>query len=207
MIVSGMTEKEIKAEMLVDISNAFRYCDTRDQKFRRMVIKTSRFPVYAHSYYLSPRKNKWIILFEARDKKEIGDKSRITFVATWDSPHGIYAIMASCPNENIKLFFYPPHFFSRYAERMDLKIHGIDLIMRYFKLNNCYVFTEKEINISGNSKKIEVYASGEEGAALGFLTKEGNIMFKTFITYGMTKGEQIDLFVQNDQIRKEILNT
>jgi hypothetical protein len=49
--------------------------------------------VFADTEYISPRKNKWLIFFEARSKKEIGDFTRITTVCIYDSEHGRYAAM------------------------------------------------------------------------------------------------------------------
>lgn len=62
MIVYGMTEKEIMSEVLSDKLNAFRYEDANHNKFRRLVLKASKFPVYYHYIYRSPKKNKWYIL-------------------------------------------------------------------------------------------------------------------------------------------------
>lgn len=43
-----------------------------------------------------------------------------------------------------------------------------------------------------------------EGVALGYVSAEGNILFKTFVTYDMLKGEQIAKFIENEKIRQEI---
>lgn len=184
--------------------NAFKYSDAKDQKFRRLVIKSTRFPVYAHSLYLSPRKNNWIILFEARSKKEIGEESRITFVTYHNSPHGYYAVMVSYLNNRQHLIVYPPHFFSRYAERCKIGLSGVDLILRFFKLNYSYAYEFKDIQLQADEFRTEIYGSTAEGVAMGVETVEGNVLFKTFITYNMTKGEQIDIFTENERYRKEI---
>lgn len=36
------------------------------------------------------------------------------------------------------------------------------------------------------------------------MTECGNILFKTFVTYDMLKGEQVEKFTRNEEIRKEI---
>lgn len=174
------------------------HSNTKDQKFRRMVIKSPFFPVRSYCCYTSPKKNRWIILFEARSKKEIGELCRITFVAIYNSPHGYYAVMPSSSNGVNHLILYPPHFFSRFAERCNIKLSGIELIRRYFALNNSYAF-----NIS-ETRNAEIYGSSEEGAALGLISEKGNILFKTYITYDMTKGEQIESFAEKERIRQEI---
>lgn len=204
MIVHTMSETELFKEVTTDLVNAFKYSDAKDQKFRRMVIKSTRFPVYAHSLYLSPRKNNWIILFEARSKKEIGEESRITFVTYHNSPHGYYAVMVSYLNNRQHLIVYPPHFFSRYAERCNIELSGIALITRFFKLNCSYAYQFNNIPLQADKFVTEIYGSTLEGVAMGVETIERNVLFKTFITYDMTKGKQIEAFAENEKIRREI---
>ena len=50
----------------------------------------------------------------------------------------------------------------------------------------------------------EVYGSTKDGVAMGVLTNEGNVLFRTFVTYDMLKGDQIETFTKNEQIRREI---
>lgn len=198
MIVATMTEEELIKEVRSDMVNAFRFSDSKDQKFRRMVLKSTTFPVRSYCYYTSPKKNKWIILFEARSKKEIGDSCRFTFACAYNSAHGYYAVMPTTTNGTHHLIMYPPHFFSRFADRCGIELTGVDLIRRYFTLNPSYAFEIKEN---------EVYGSSEDGVAMGLMSAKGSVLFKTFITYEMTKGEQVKVFAENEKIRKEIHNS
>ena len=204
MIVHSMTEKEVEKEVLADMLNAFKYEDANSNKFRRLVLKASRFPVYSHHIYTSKNKNKWLILLEARSKKETGDLSRITNVAVFDSPHGFYSVMVSFMEGKPQLIFFPPHFFSRFRERIDFDVSGIDLMLRFFRHNASFVFSVKDILLSETSKITEIYGSCKEGVALGLVSTENNILFKTFVTYDMLKGEQVETFTENERIRKEI---
>lgn len=207
MIVPTMTEQELVKEVILDFENAFRFSDACDRKFRRLVIKSSRFPVYACWEYLSRRKNRWLIFFEARRKKEVGEKCRITFVCLHNTNKGYHAIMVTFTEGVRHLVLFTPHFFSRYAERCGIELSGIELIKRYFRHNSSYVYTLKETRSGENAFVREVFGSAEEGVALGVASTEGNILFRTFITYGMTKGEQIEKFAENERLRKEIHNT
>lgn len=193
-----MTEQELYNEVYSDRTNALHFSDAKDQKFRRMVLKAHLFPVRAHTHYLSPKKNNWIILLEARSKKEIGDLSRITFVAIYNSPHGYYAVMPSSTSEVNHLILYPPHFFSRFAERTGIELTGMELIRRYFTCNNSYAFDISKIRDS------EIFGSSEEGVALGVISKNRNIFFKTYISYDMLKGAQVDTFAETEKIRREM---
>lgn len=132
--------------------------------------------------------------------------SRMTFVTVYNTPHGLYAIMVSWVDGKPELIFYPPHFFSRFRERTHKSVSGIDLIILFFRHNKSYVYETKHVPVSEDKARMELYGSTRDGVALGFRTSESNIMFKTFITYDMLKGEQVEKFTQNEKIRQEIHN-
>ena len=61
------------------------------------------------------------------------------------------------------------------------------------------------IKLTGDICRNHVYGSSLEGVAMGVKIANVNIiLFKTFITYEMTKGKQISVFARNEEIRKEI---
>ena len=205
MIISTMTESEIIKEVTTDYFNAFRYSDHLDKKFRRIVIKSRRFPVRAYYEYLSPRKNRWFIFLESRSKKEILDNSRVSLIAVYDNQIGRHAVMVTFTNKKMHFVIYPPHFFARYRQRvLQSEIHGKELIVRFFQENYSYVYDICNVKVSEEKYQIEVRGSTKEGVALGLKTVEGNVFFKTFVTYEMLKGEQIAIFTANEKIRKEI---
>lgn len=201
MIIPQMTETELLQEIKKDLPNVVNISNNKDGKVRRIILKSASFPVYLYSYITSPRKNKWIILWEARNKKNVGDDSLISFVCYQETPHGRYAYMPTWADKKLILIVYPPHFFSRFAKRMNLNLTGIDLIKRYFEKNNSYAY---ELGSEDDCKQ-HIYGSSPEGISLGLRNTEHDIiLFKTFITYEMTKGSQIEVFARNEEIRKEI---
>lgn len=205
MIVYTMSEAELKREVLLDMCNAFRWEDRNSNKFRRLVLKATRFPVYFAYQYTSPRKNKWIISLEARSKKETKDDCRISYVVTYESPHGTYAVLVSWVNNEPQLIMYPPHFFSRFRDRAGVnEISTVRLMVRFFRHNGSYVYDKQTKQIAEDKYCVEVYGSTLEGVCLGIFSTEGNILFRTFVTYEMLKGEQVERFTENERIRKEI---
>lgn len=205
MIVSQMTESELLEEIRIDLPNVVRMSNTKENKVRRIIKKSVLFPVYIHSFVTSPRKNKWLILWEARSKKNIGDNSLITFICYQETPHGRYVYMPTWNNDSLILIVYPPHFFSRFSCRMSLDMAGVNLIRRYFERNNSYTFEAEEELVSGNLFQRNIYGSSLEGVAMGIeVVGYDIILFKTFITYDLARGQQITLFARNEDIRKEI---
>ncbi|MEG1684549.1 MAG: hypothetical protein RR319_01190 [Bacteroides sp.] len=198
MVVATMSEEELYNEVYKDLTNVFYYSDKKDNKFRRMVLKSTLFPVRSYCYYTSKLKNKWIVLFEARSKKEIGDDCRVTFVCVYNSSHGMHAVMLSSYNDKRIIITHTPHFFSRFAERCGIELTGIDLIRRYFAINNSYAFDLSKIRDG------EIFGSSEEGVALGLISSSNNVFFKTYITYNMLKGNQISTFAETEKMRIEM---
>lgn len=204
MIVATMTEKELFREISSDLLNASKYSQYQDNKFRRLVLKSNKYPVYWDLKYRSPKSNNWLIFFEGRSKKEVGDYGRVVFINYFDSPHGVYAVMPAFTNNRPHLVIYLPHFFSRYANRANVNKSGVELITNYFRYNSSYVYAYHEKMTSEDTFVQEVYGSSKEGVALGLMSVDGSVLFKTFITYEMSKGEQIELFANNEKIRREI---
>lgn len=204
MIVASMTEQEIRKEVLADMANAFRWEDRNQNRFRRLVLKASRFPVFSHYLYTSPRKNKWLILLQANSKKEHSDLCRITFVVTYDSPHGMYAILVSFIDGEPQLIYFAPHFFKRFKERMYLGLTGMELLIEFFRFNSGFVFDRTIKKINESQYFTEIAGSALDGVALGVESIYDNILFKTFVTYEMLKGQQIEKYTENERIRQEI---
>lgn len=204
MIVFTMEESEIMKEIKTDFPHVYKYSEHYDSIFRRKVVKAKKYPIFMNVAYISPKKNKWLIFYEARSKKEFGKYSRLAFVTYIESERGIYAIMTAFTNSNPHLVIYQPHFFKRYSERFGIDMSGISLITHYFTSNHSYVYSYSTHIISKDSYQEEVFGSSKDGVALGIRTTGGNVLFKTFITYSMTKGEQIEVFAKNEKIRQEI---
>lgn len=199
-----MTPEEMTREIAEEMKHIFVFLDHRENKYRRAVLKARQFPlVFSPMFYRSPRKNTWLILVEAPNRAAIhSDMSKITFVCLFNHENGIYCFMPSWIDGKMHILVYVPHFFSRYASRFGLQMHGKELIAHFFRFNSSYVYDLKNSEFEGR-KVIEVAGSTKHGVALG-LAIEGGVLFKTFITYDMLKGEQIETFTRNEQYRKEI---
>lgn len=204
MIIPTMSDIEIQREVERDLPEIVSYVDNRDSKYRRAVIKATRFPLYfAPAFRKTKAGNNWMILFEARSKKDMKD-SRVTFVCYFNAPNGYYAVMPSSTSGKFHFIFYQPHFFSRYGQRFGSEKHGIELIAEYFKLNYSYAFEVNDSFIDEKHFVRDVYGSSLHGVAMGVSLNSGNVFFRTFVTYDMLKGQQIEVYTRNEQVRKEI---
>lgn len=205
MYTSTMTADELVNEFTADLPQVISISDVKQIKADKIIRKSKMFPVYLHAHVKTKRNNDWMILLEAKSKKYVGDNCLITLVSHFDVGAGRYAIFwTSYQGAPIHVIF-TPHFFSRFAERTGVKFSGIELIHRYFKKNPSYGFNTSS-DFFGNMQKINVYGSTAEGVAMGIQlnTKHNIILFRTFITYEMCKGRQIDDFARAEKIRREI---
>lgn len=196
-----MTEDQLIYEVIEDFKTVMSLSNDKDKKVAKHIRKRTIFPVKFHSFVTTKRMNNWIILWEALDRSNVCDKSLISFVCYYDTPRGKYAIMPTFNEGNIILLMFPPHFFSRFANRSGIDLTGKELIKRYFEMNYNFGFSYN----TDSDGTLNVYGSSKEGIALGVDMKDQQmILFKTFITYDMCRGQQVEIFAQSNQIREEM---
>lgn len=205
MYTATMTADELVNEFTADLPQVMSVSDAKQIKADKIIKKSKMFPVYLHAYIKTKRKNDWMILLEAKNNKYVGDDCLISLISHFDVGAGRYAMFWTSYQGNPIHIIFSPHFFKRFAERVDVNLTGVELIHRYFKKNPSYGFSTSS-DYFGNMQKINVYGSTTEGVAMGIQlnTKHNIILFRTFITYDMCKGQQIEDFARANEIRKEI---
>lgn len=205
MIVDSFSEEEYLAEIKKDFENVLKISDNREPKVRRLALKSSKFPIYPYCYVTSPLKNRWLILWEITGRKNTGEESLVYFMLIKNTTNGREVYMPNFVNGKLILLLFLPHLFSRFAKRSGIDLTGEDLIKRFFEQNSSFGFSEKTVPISEKSAYTEVYGSTKEGVCLGLKSVSNNIIaLKTFVTYDMLKGGQIERLAATEKIRKEI---
>ena len=204
MVLPSFTPEQIIGEFEKDLANIFYFADHKKQQLRRAALKAHKFPVSIHGWHKTPMNNNWLYILTARTKKDWGETSMVTFVMTFRDQQGkTWAIMKSSIKEQPLFVFYVPHLFARYNERMGLELSGNDLIYRYFKRNSSASFAIKTTMINDTQCKQDITATTQEGVTMGLMTMTGALL-KTFISYEMAKGEQIENFTKSEKIRQEM---
>jgi hypothetical protein len=204
MITPRFNEQELLSEILRDLKHVMKVSDNKNQKVRRIIQKSTIFPVRLHSYLVSPKKNKWLLLWEAHSKKHVDDNVLLTTILIHDTICGKYAYMPIWGGEEMQLIAFPPHFFSRFRQRMNLSDTGVDLIKRYFEENASYGFQFSDEVVDDYAVR-HVYGRSKEGVAMGLMSISRKvILFKTFVSVEMLKGEQIENFAEMEKVRREM---
>lgn len=200
-----MNYDEIKEEVRKDIPLVLDLSDKRNQKVRRAVLKSQLFPVRLYTFVSSPNKNRWLLTWEAHSRKNIGDNILFAMVCFINTNRGRIAVMPSVQDLlNPRYFIFLPHFFQRFTERTGIELTGEDLMRRFFQYNANFSIETRQRVINEKQYAIEATGTSEEGVALGYQLADGSFFFKTFITYNMAKGEQVENFELSEERRKEL---
>ncbi len=215
MIVETMTDSDIVQQMDLDMPEVRKKAAEKLDpiRFRRQIIKATTFPVSASPFVVTTsRRNRWIVILRARSKKEKNRPTldHSTFVCMATFQEGIYAFVYSAlfrPDEtrkNVGLSIFRPHFFARYKLRYELDETGIDLIGRYFVRNNS-LYRDFQLPYTDDIPMIgrRVYATSEQGIALGEVKSDTAMLFRTYISYDMMYDEQVPEFTRSEILRQQ----
>ncbi len=190
LVVDNMTNLEMFAELVEDAPNVTVRLEHVLMKYRREILKRTRFPlVFKAEDYISPKKNHWFFIFRANSRKD-ADAPEINYACVADSKDGRYAFMVSRYNDETAILMFAPHLFHRYRERFlegDTTLKGIDLIKYFFTRNKTFSSDE-----SVEDKRV-INTSCEDGVCLGEEMDKNFIVQKTFLSYEMLRGRQIDV--------------
>lgn len=204
MIIPTMSYAEIISEIKQDIPYIFELSEKKDQKVKRLVQKSAIFPFRLHSFVSSRNHNRWLLTWEAHTRKNHGDNILFSMACIFNNANGRFVVMPYFQDgHSLSFIIFLPHFFQRFAERMHLSLTGEDLIRRYLQYNINFSIKTKEVLVSHTKKAIEVQCTSAEGVALGYQLLDGSFFFKTFISYEMAKGNQIEDFAKSEENRQE----
>lgn len=189
-----MTDIEIYQEGRSEYETILNYIDRIAPKYRRPIIKSSKFPMYFKPVeYKSVKGNLYIIFFEARTKKDYDGRLLFTIICVYNKNGGLNVMMYNRPPQR-NIMIYSPHLFSRYRTRFlkDESLSSIDVIKRFFQINP----TSRGMQTRGD----EIACSCNEGVLFGKRIDDGKIIiFKTFVSFDM-------LFESQDEYKEEILD-
>lgn len=200
MIVSTMTEQEIRKELLVAKESTYSKLEIYKKKFRSLVLRSSTFPVSAFYECAAKNGNKVIVGLNA-SKRGQHSEPNVGLYCIYERREGKYAAVWSLGD---KIIIYAPHFFDRYQDRI-LKNNSLqrsEVIKEFFKHNWGQVGLEINDEVEAVFKCFEGHYSDEvislvyavsDGYCFG--ENHGNVsIVKTIITENMLSDKQRQLF-------------
>lgn len=139
MITTTMTPKEVLEQMLLDRPEiqreSVRYMAQGKCKEAR-VAKV--FPLrYVHEYTATSG-NHYMVMLTFNSRKDAFDlNAGLEAAAVIDTEHGkmMCGTILNMEDRHVHTFYFMPHLFKRYKERMGYKQIGIDLMRVFFKRN------------------------------------------------------------------------
>lgn len=184
MILDSMTLEESRDEILKDLPFVHNALTKRLMpQLRRYIVKqkkrTRKRQHIVRQYLIkSPRKNNWIITLENDLKVKDSFLYGIGVYRYGERGLTLYHLMT----DNYTMNVYIGHFFTRFNERMGLKINdSIDRLKRFF-LKNMVVWAKEEA-VQVDAEVFKATGVVREGIALGDYDRHSSIRYwRTFIS-------------------------
>lgn len=196
MIVDGMNYEEIQKEVLLDFDNMERYLHWKKKDISKFARRQEKFPCTHIIEWISPKKNRWIIMSVLFKKNIHNGGGAVMGAVIQKYPKGFAAHQVAINFSGWQyVTTYLPHFFDKYAERMNLDKTGVDLIKHFFRHNHVADndFT-KTLSGKGSRDTDTIHMCFGEGVGMGQVLSNRHALLKTFITYDMTSQNQEEVF-------------
>ncbi len=205
MILPNMNYPDIVTQINEDYCEVLDRIRKSETKINKEILRRTVFPFSFNTiHYTTRNNNKWVITVKVYSRSKLHDRKIYAYCimeSSWG--HFILRPSFSFDGQNSYIHMYSPHFFSRYRERHNVNLNGLELVEYYFSENKDYRVVRKPCE-TGSIYKEEICASTTDGVSLGQTPDGLNFIFRTFITYEMLKGEQIETFNLSNKIRKEM---
>lgn len=203
MVTRGMAIEEVIEVLREDLHRNVQPKTWLKHQFlnRKVAQQIGSFPCGVETMVISTPVMQWGVRFYALSRQEwsMQTKESGQFYCMVQSEAGLHVyIFVRMDTGEEAVFVFPPHFFVRYHERYWEKkstLYGKQLIKTYLKDNLIMRYGLQpgtEERVTGAS----IYGASAHGIALGQVLNDYAYIFKTFISYEMTKGEQIPLYMQ-----------
>ena len=139
MITTTMTPDEVLAQMLADREEIKRECVQYMAKGNCKEVRTAKtFPLrYIHEY-TATSVNRYLVMLTFNSRQDLFHFSAgLEAAAVIDTERGkmLCAMILNFEDHRLHTFYFMPHLFKRYKERMGYKQDGIDLMRVFFKKN------------------------------------------------------------------------
>lgn len=187
MLVETMTIKEIFDELRKDYKELYEktwlFLESGGVKHLRRPY--AKFPAYIRRELKSSRNNRHLstILFRKRgDVFKMKAQELITTLLQTKEGLAAVSIVHSGTFGKEVLYFYRPHMFKRYKERMGLDLNGIELI-KYFNDRNADGFMHDDYKHKEGDIDNDVMITVYDGALFGTLKEEDGCICCTINTF------------------------
>ena len=201
MITEKMSFQEIAEAMRKDwreeLISCYEHCFGMRKKYHRFIlknIKPDQFYDLGRREKITNNKNKYIFLFFTHGRKEYKAEGLLrSFRLEYLRKDGIHVAKINVFNTK-EVTFFTPHFFDRYRERFLEKNFDVDDWTKEDVIDDYFLHNIGEVSRSQNNPKYPdgIFVTCDNGVILGVDLGEGLWEYRTFISFEMLKGGQID---------------
>lgn len=201
MIVDSMTFEEVYDEIDRDIDNLGAWWMKKREWLAGMARRRPNFPMVNWIEWESPRRIKYLVYSKVYGRN-YNNQALTIFLALRRCKNGIEVYVTRLPWQMVaSSIVFIPHVFDRYADpkRGNVRKQGLDLIKHFFERNGGHTQTSRNQELAGRSVRyngeIHLCSCCVDGVLLGDEIADGMIFVaRTFITYDMARGLQVEEF-------------
>ncbi len=201
MIVDSMTHEEVYQELERDNESISRWWSYKIESLCHRIKTAKRFPVTLTFEHTSPRRVRYLFVANFPEKRMRLYSVSMMALRQMADGLAIYSTTTSMAVTSISHTVLLPHVFRRYAERVGVDKHGVELIKHFF-LRNRGTADSRDQSVVGRSVRYKdmthLSMCVDEGVVLG--QQIGNVYEgHTFVTYDMCRGLQREEFEKTRQ--------
>lgn len=196
-----MTHKEVYQELERDKESISRWWSYKTESLCHRIKTAKRFPVSLTFEHTSPRRVKYLFIASFHEKRmRIYSVSMLALRQMADGL-AVYSTLTTMAATSISHSVLLPHVFRRYAERVGVDKHGVELIKHFF-LRNRGTANSRNQSVVGRSVRYKdmthLSMCVNDGVVLG--QQIGDVFEgHTFVTYDMCSGLQREEFEKTRQ--------
>lgn len=209
MITTTMTPDEVLKHILLDRPEIQRECVQYMAKGNCKEARTAKkFPLRFIHEYTATSGNHYLVMLTFNSRQDLFHFSAgLEAAAVIDTEHGkmMCGTILNMEDRHVHTFYFMPHLFKRYKERMGYKQDGIDLMRVFFKKNMDTVHMA-EYRRKSKDDDTDVMLSCVDGAVFGYRHPQDRHSFvlMTFIANDTMQGGYKAKF--NEQYNGSVLD-
>ena len=208
-----MSHQEIANAIRKDWNNelfdCYADCFGKRKHYGRFIlnnVKSEEFHYLGRREKITKSKNKYVFLFYTHGRKQYKKEGVLrSFRLEYLRRDGIHVAKINIFNQN-EVTFYTPHFFDRYRERFLEPQFEIDDWTKEDVIDDYFMNNVAEVATNQNNPKYSggIFVSTDNGVILGSNLGEDLWEYRTFISFDMLKGQQINLSNEEEELAELI---
>jgi hypothetical protein len=192
MIVPKMSWDELRREFFEDIRIVQARNSNQSRIFQQKMVKQKQQHSLFTEPYISPHRNQWLCFHDVSISNKECFYTQCCLYYDHIGLKTLSVVNVKEPDQQA-IIRLNSHFYNRYNERMELRLLKPEQIVKHFYRNNFRRHHPIDNLPTEEDGHLRIFMTSESGVMLGYRYLEKELVeMKTFITYDMLKGDQVD---------------